>query len=374
MLYYIDKSCAELLDLGDADAIEFLEQLILHRKKCKNLVIAERSVLHDLSKSEKLSQVVRNYCRILKNRSSEFRMILSESRRYYKVVSAYEGDKIVENNGQIIIHLSMKEGNQTDFTDRCVLLAESTDDIEFYKLIGSYYLKTCCVNHMSISFEEMIGGGDTISRMLECILDENQRQCLCIIDSDKKYPGADCGNTLQKAADIIKRKGTEHAELCPLYVHEIENLIPVGMLDEICINMPDTKTGIAFLKFLLDKDSSENSPVFYFDYKKGIPKDKFILKDNPDKDYQKKFRRSENYRSYWKQYIEAYGKKLEASSSDPVIPGVCEKILKYAIQYLKKDIQTKIEVGAKKNYIQNLWIALGAVIVTWGCVGNRIAA
>lgn len=213
MLYYIDKSCVNLLKSGDEDAVEFLDQLILHRKKCKNLVIADRGVLHELSRSQQLSSVVRSYCRILENRSSEFKIILAKSRKYYKVVSAHEGDRVVEQNGQVIIHLSLKEGNQADFTDRCILLAESTDDIEFYKQAGKQYLEKCCMKQMKLSFEEMIGGGDTTSTRLEYLIEEGRRQCLCILDSDKKYSGADCGLTLQKAMDIISRKGTEHVEL-----------------------------------------------------------------------------------------------------------------------------------------------------------------
>ncbi len=372
MLYYIDKSCAQLLNAGDEEAVEFLEQLILHRKKCKNFVIADRGVLRELGKSEKLSSVVRAYCRILENRSSEFRMILAKSRKYYKVVSECKGDRVTEQNGQVIIQLSVKEGNQADFTDRCILLAESTDDIEFYKQIGRYYLEKSSISRMNLSVEEMIGGGDTTGTRLEHLIEEGQRQCLCILDSDKTYFGADCGSTLQKARDVMTAKGTENVELYPLFVHEIENLIPVGLLDKICANMPDTRPGIAFLKFLLEKDASQSSPVFYFDYKKGIPKDRYILKDSSKKDSVKKFRRLEGYRNYWKKYIEAYGVKMEETVSEPVIPGVCEKVLKHAVRYLKE--RCCQETGIEDSYIHTVWMELGAVIAAWGCTGNRIAA
>lgn len=372
MLYYIDKSCVESLDAGDLDAAEFLEQLIIHRKKCKNLVVADRNVLNDLSKSNKLAPFARNLYRILANRSSEFRLLLAEAKKYYKIVSTYQGDKVIENNGQVIIQLSMKEGNKTDFTDRCILLAESTDDIDFYKQIGNYYLKNHHINRMNISFEEMIGGGNTTSTRLEPIIDEGRRQCLCIMDSDKKFWGAKCGETLQKVQKIIAAKGTENVELYPLQMHEIENLIPVGMLDEICKDIPTAETGISFLKFLLEKDTSESSPVYYFDYKKGIPKGKFFVNNEQDKVEIKKFRRLESYRKYWRKYIEAFGIKIEESVNGPIIPGVCEKVLTYAIKYLKEDKQ--IEKELENSYIQDLWLNLGAVIVTWGCVGNRIAA
>ncbi len=372
MLYYIDNSCVESLNAGDPDAAEFLEQLILHRKKCKNLVIADRKVLHNLSQSPYLAPFARSLYKILANRSSEFRMILSRSKKYYKVVSACHGNKITENNGQVTIQLTMKEGNKTDFTDRSILLAESTDDIDFYKIIGNYYLNHHCIHHMSLSFEEMIGGGDTTNTRLEQILNEGRRLCLCIVDSDKKFSGATYGITLQKVMKILSKKGTENVEVYPLHTHEIENLIPVNMLHEICKDIPSAKTAISFLEFLLKIDASDCSPVFYFDYKKGLPKNKFILKKEATADEQKKFRRLENYRIYWMQYIKAFHLTIDSSADHLILPGISEKILPYAIKYLKSNKQLEKEID--QSYIQNLWLHLGAAIVTWGCVGHRIAA
>lgn len=372
MLYYIDKSCVESLNNGDSDAAEFLEQLILHRKKCKNLIVAERNVLRELSNSWNLSPIARSLYKILANRCSEFKLILSHSKKYYKVVSSYQGNKMVHSNNQIIIHLSMKEGNCTDFTDRSILLAESTDDINFYKIVGNYYIKHQNIHRMGISFEEMIGGGDTTSTRLEQIIKEERRLCLCIIDSDKKYKDADYGDTLRKALNIVNKNNTENIELYPLPTHEIENLIPVEILCEVCKNIPESKTGIDFLKFLLKRDSSEYSPVFYFDYKKGLPKNKFILKTNSTKEDLKKFRRLDHFRQYWTEYINAFGATIESDTNEPIIPGVCEKILSHAIKYLKD--QPQLEKVIANSYIQNLWLNLGSAVVTWGCVGNRIAA
>lgn len=61
MLYYIDKSCVELLNSGDPDAAEFMEQLIIHRKRCKNMIAADRNVLRDLSRSENWLRLPGNF-------------------------------------------------------------------------------------------------------------------------------------------------------------------------------------------------------------------------------------------------------------------------------------------------------------------------
>lgn len=77
---------------------------------------------------------------------------------------------------------------------------------------------------------------------------------------------------------------------------EIENLIPIDIRNAVCKDIFSSKTGIGFLEFLLKKDTSDCSPVYYFDYKKGIAREKFFIKDNPDREDEKKFHRLEEYR------------------------------------------------------------------------------
>lgn len=373
MLYYIDESCVEALSRGDREAAEFLEQLIIHRRKCKNLLLATRKVFDKLSKSEYLADFAREYYRILRNRSSENKLILEKASKYYKVVSEYTGNQKIEENGQECILLSVKEGAHADFTDKSILLVESNDDIAFYSLIGKYYLQKKGIQNMQISFQNEIGGGDTTSIRLASIIDERQRTCLCIADSDMRYCGAKNGGTLEKILTVTKGREPIFYEVYALKMHEIENLIPIELLELVCEEIPDACEGIRFLKKLLSIDCSDNSPVYYFDYKKGIKKEYFFLKEGSDKDKVKKFRKLEEYRKYWRSIIEQCGITINEDANDFVVPGVCERILTHTIQYLNdKWEENKICDMVSNSYIYESWMEIGAKIVTWGCVGHRI--
>lgn len=373
MLYYIDESCVEVLSNGDREAAEFLEQLVIHRRKCRNMLIATRKVFTELSESSYLSGFAREYYRILKNRSSEYKLILEGASKYYKVVSEYTGAKRIMEDDRECILLSLKEGNKADFSDRSILLVESNDDIEFYTLIGKYYLQNKGIQNMRVSFQSEIGGGDTTGVRLANIIDEEQRTCLCIADSDKRYFGAQCGETLKKILATASKREPINYEVYALNMHEIENLIPVELLDNICKEISDASEGIRFLKFLLSKDCSMSSPVYYYDYKKGIRKEYFYLKKDCKKEEEKKFRRLEEYRNYWRTFLEEYGITLNENASDIIISGLCERILKHAIQYLKsKWEEDRVYDIVKSSYIHGTWLEIGAKIVTWGCVGNRI--
>ena len=373
MLYYIDESCVEALSSGDREAAEFLEQLVMHRRKCKNMLLATRKVFDELSKSENLASFAREYYRILRNRSSENKLILEKASKYYKVVSGYTGNQKIEENGRECILLSVKEGNNADFTDKSILLVESNDDIEFYALIGKYYLQNNGIQNMQISFQNEIGGGDTTSIRLANIIDEKQRTCLCIADSDMRYCGAKNGGTLEKILAVAESREQIYYEVYALKMHEIENLIPIELLESVCKEIPDAHEGIQLLKKLLRIDSSNNSPVYYFDYKKGIKKEYFFLKEGSDKDKEKKFRKLEDYRKYWYNILGQCGITINEGGSDFLVPGVCERILPHTIQYMKnKWEENKICDIVSKSYIHESWMEIGAKIVTWGCVGHRI--
>lgn len=373
MLYYIDESCAESLSNGDRETAEFLEQLVIHRRKCKNMLIATRKVFTKLSESKELSGFAREYYRILKNRSSEYRLIWEKVSKYYKVVSEYMGDKRIIEDGRECILLSVKEGNETDFSDNSILLVESNDDIQFYDFIGKYYLKNKGIQNMHVSFQSEIGGGNTTGMRLASIIDEGKRTCLCIADSDRMYLGAQDGGTLKKILAVTSKREQINYEFHALDMHEIENLIPVELLDNICKKIPDASEGIRFVKFLLSEDYSKKSPIYYFDYKKGIPKKYFYLKKDCKKEEEKKFRRLEDYRSYWRIILERYGIILNENVDELIIPGICERILEHTIQYLNnKWEEDRVYDIVKDSYIHETWLEIGAKIVTWGCVGNRI--
>lgn len=373
MLYYIDESCVEALSNGDREAAEFLEQLVIHRRKCKNMLLATRKVFDELSKSENLAGFAREYYRILRNRSSENKLILEKASKYYRVVSGYTGNQKIEENGRECILLSVKEGNNADFTDKSILLVESNDDIAFYSLIGKYYLQNKGIQNMRISFQSEIGGGDTTGIRLASIIDERQRTCLCIADSDMRYCGAKNGGTLEKILTVTKDREQIYYEVYALKMHEIENLIPIELLELVCKEIPDACEGIRFLKKLLIIDCSNNSPVYYFDYKKGIKREYFFLKEGSDKDKVKKFRRLEEYRKYWQSILEQCGITFNEDVGDFIVPGVCERILTHTIQYLNdKWEENKICDIVSNSYIYESWMEIGAKIVAWGCVGHRI--
>ena len=53
--------------------------------------------------------------------------------------------------------------------------------------------------------------------------------------------------TLKKILAVVSKRVPINYEMYPLYIHEIESLIPVKLLDNICKEIPDASEGIRFL-------------------------------------------------------------------------------------------------------------------------------
>lgn len=373
MIYEIDKSCLETIRTNDKNCVAFFEQLALDRRKRKNIIVAKREVFAELAKMECFSSVSRHVYRAIGNRVSEHKLILKYAQRYCRIVAEREGETVVHNGDKKIVVFTISEVVSKEFTSKALMLAENEEDIMFYKILGQYYVKQKEVGNIKIDFEACNGGGSTTYTVLQRILTDKERMCLCIVDSDKKHGNATPRETMQKVEETIEGIIQDHFEVVFLDVHEVENLVPLNVWDVVTKENNISTNGIDFMKFLLKRDSSRTSPVFFYDIKKGIPKSAYILEDGADEKRIKKFRKLEEYRAYWRPYIEEYGATIEAEEN-VIIAGICDKALRYAIKYFELLVNEKgIETVDIDSYLREVWLNIGEKVFCWGCVGGSLA-
>lgn len=374
MLYEIDESCMAALRTKNLNVIAFLEQLALDRRKCRNIVVAKREFFYELANTEKLSDISRSVYKVLGNRMSERKLLLKNTKKYCRIVAMKtEKNLIVEENHEIIL-LNIEEGSLKDFTSYPLMLAENEEDIEFYKFVGQYFVKKTGLGNLNINFEGKNGGGSTISNVLERIISERNRMCLCIVDSDRKYRDASPGDTMQRIIKVTQDIFQDYFEVLLLEIHEIENIIPISVLQKTVDENNLEKQGLLFFKYLIKCDNTLNSPIFYFDLKKGILKSSFILEEGADDEKQKKYRKKELYRQYWRKYIEEYGIKIDEDSNKILVNGICERVLRYSLKYLRDmNCHDKLNLIEVEEPVQQVWEKIGEKVYCWGCIGGRIA-
>lgn len=375
MLYEIDESCVEALKIKNENVIAFLDELALNRRKCKNIVVAMRNVFLEMAKMEVLSLTARSVYNKLVGKMSERKILLEKTKKFCRIVASEnkkEKMSIINEDEHEIIILNINECSKDDFTMNTLMLAENEEDIIFYKLVGKYFLKKADIGYLNINFEEQNGGGSTISKSLSRIISDEKRMCLCIVDSDKKYKEASPGNTMKNIIDIIDEKVQVYfVEIFPLEIHEIENLIPISIMEKVIDKNNWEKQGLEFIKYLTKIDATEKSPRFYFDLKEGILKSSFILENEKDDEIVKKYRKKKQYREYWEKYIEDFGVEINNDSENVLIKGICKKILEHTLKYF--NALEEIDMIDVEIPVEQKWMEIGEKIYCWGCVGERIA-
>lgn len=375
MLYEIDESCVEALKIKNENVIAFLDELALNRRKCKNIVVAMRNVFLEMAKMEVLSLTARSVYNKLVGKMSERKILLEKTKKFCRIVASEnkkEKMSIINEDEHEIIILNINECSKDDFTMNTLMLAENEEDIIFYKLVGKYFLKKADIGYLNINFEEQNGGGSTISKSLSRIISDEKRMCLCIVDSDKKYKEASPGNTMKNIIDIIDEKVQVYfVEIFPLEIHEIENLIPISIMEKVIEKNNWEKQGLEFIKYLTKIDATEKSPRFYFDLKEGILKSSFILENEKDDEIVKKYRKKKQYREYWEKYIEDFGVEINNDSENVLIKGICKKILEHTLKYF--NALEEIDMIDVEIPVEQKWMEIGEKIYCWGCVGERIA-
>lgn len=360
MIFEIHKSCLKLLAEEDPDVCSMLNSLATNRRKGLNVIIADRDVLDYLKNCTLLEVNARRLFSDLRRKISETEGLKKVVSRYYTIVA---NNSIECDNCHII---TVSDILKNEFSSKTQLLVEDSTDFDFYHFIGLYFAFKNSIHH-HLSFDIVPGGGQNSATILDGLIKQENRLLLGIFDGDQKYPGDTIGGTLKDVLKIIDSKDRKFFECISLAeqgVHEVENLIPLKLIEEIYDSREiSAQNTIKFLNRLYEERSNL---YFYFDMKEGIYR--------VDKTY------TDEYDARWKDCAESF-KASETLESLYISKVIISRygLLKKAVEYLSEGRSGNgegliciFENFVKNTFIDSKWTELGKEIFTWGCVGRRI--
>lgn len=364
MLFKIDESCLSAIDKNDEDAIFALDSLAFNRKKGNNIIFAKKKILEDLMKRDCFSLVTRNVFKKMFIKV-EGKQYLKNTKKYILIVDEIKGHRLSLVDDKKECKITLKELAKSELSNKTTLITENIEEAKFYNMISKYYTKCNQMKKCNCSFNEHHGGGGTITTVLEQIINKRENMCLCIVDSDKKFPGASNGDTMERVKRLCKNKEEDIWKLFCLDVHEIENLIPIEWVKNVTNDIENIGDCIKFLEHLLN---TGDEAIYFFDMKGGIKKSKFICSDKSDYEINKRYNKDENFRNYWESYIIDYNIALNNVNGDFIIPGTCKKLLERIIS----KYENEFHIEQVEEHLKEKWLELGSVLFAWGCVGERI--
>jgi hypothetical protein len=141
------------------------------------------------------------------------------------------------------------------------LLAEDLRDTSVLEGAGEDYRCGGRFQAFRVRVAHVAGGGGNTHRTLQEVAIREQRPVLCVVDSDKEYPGARLGPTAQACTSV---NGTGLYEVCVTGGRELENSIPWRLLDVVRDNLnPLPSNRLAAL------NACQPDAAMYTDLKRG---------------------------------------------------------------------------------------------------------
>lgn len=365
MLIYISDEITQSVISNNKTSINAINIISLGRRHGKHILLSSRNNLKILKNCNQLnndsiavfSHLYENYPIIAS--------IISKLSFYVKIVNGQNHMNLFTENNTNILELSSDYFQDINIVTETVVIAENQSEIDFYEYISEYYKGINGLSLIPCNFNPMMGGGSTSHTVYSHEQEKENRFCLCLADSDKLHPKSKLGNTVKlllKADDETKKLSHLHY----LTVREIENLIPLSILERVCKDDINHNKGLESFKKILT--SSNYKDYLFLDIKKGLTLVNYrkIMDVNL-----KSFLDSILINSglFTKKDLTKISKG--EISRDVLIQGLGNNVLDRAIEYLKLDDASYQSNFDFEEQISE-WLTIGEKFTNWTCGSERI--
>ena len=253
--------------------------------------------------------------------------------------------QVVINDDKNNLHeISIDFFEKTSSIQPVHILCENAQDVDFFINICKMYSQDTNINYIAYNG----GGSDTAQNLRR--LQNNNFLGLVIVDTDKRFPDDDFGETYKKVEKVSRRK-VKHIFLHTLNFHEIENLLPFSFLIKIT-----NSNGCDFLKKIASIGDVAKEILRFYDMKKGITLDAI---QNDDSYYNFA---AELYKRLYKSNIEGFTKHIDSlirKRNNVVFPPIRQD----AINKYLNDKNKYYPI----NYFEDEWHMLAKIILTFSC-------
>ncbi len=280
MLFYISPQIiSSLIDNPDNKRIiDAIDNLAFSRRNGYHLITAEYSDLKILKSFDKLERKTLSVFNFIFQTWSEIGSLKNQFKNYVEIVLEPNILDIKNENGKKIVLLSIDYIQNFELLNKTKILAENQEEIDFYIFISNLYKNKKGFRHIPLNYYPLMGGGDTTAQVFKTEKAQKKSFCLCFADKDIKYPNCEIGKTLKKI-ETENEIPIPLCELLPINVREIENLIPLKLVEKACQDF-NHKKGYEFIVKM--KDTNLDESIKYLDFKKGISLKKFIELKNTE--------------------------------------------------------------------------------------------
>lgn len=353
---FVDQNANDYLEIATA-----ISNISIAVYESKHSINGDYRILEHMSKNADIDIRAR---KILNNVVQQFAFysIPQCISFYIEVVREIVNQPLREEGSKQIAQICYKEFLDTKSTQESCLIGEYYFDCKFFRVILNWYKMKKGIT-LSTSFEDIDGSGDDTYKKIKQFVGRNKRPTLCIVDSDRKYSKQEIAkdSTCGKCMKLFPQKYIYR--FVALNVHEVENLVPLSIIDGIpwIGDAKSHKTAFDYLR---------NSPEYieilsFFDIKMGIRYYESLFKDSDYLSYvakccscHPKIPKGEQFDSYIK----------TLSEKDVIYPSLLKSLLKNSLEYISNNKITSFEL---LDFQEKEWCIIAQNMLNWGFCRNN---
>ncbi len=271
MLLFLHESIEDYISSERADEEEVLvalENIAGGRYTGKHLVLGERPTLKAIASWSELGSTARTTYRKIYNESTQSYQLASRfSYRVDVVANDFGGLDSSTSASQIRIQVPVRHFRDNCIVQETMLLSENFRDTEIYEWMARFSARSLGFQSVHLRMSKLGGGGADVAEHYKRCQNEKNRFCICIVDSDRHFPG----DRLKATAASVKAIDDENQPLCMyLYTHghELENYIPTSWYKILVKDNPNKWPAVEFLERL--ENSSAREARKFLDMKSGL--------------------------------------------------------------------------------------------------------
>lgn len=374
MYFYLDHSLIEYEDEAEFAKIKLaIKCLVQGYLEGKHLLSGDQDVLYhyrdifskgDDDTSLGLAELCKKYYSI--------HSLLEDISFYVEVVKNVTTTLRNDEKGIQIKQMKYDYFNDSSKIQKTNLIVEDYDDAEFYN-----YICQCKLKNKTYDFYPIDGGGIKTIKSIRQHAFKQKEITISIIDTDKRF----AEEVSQKIEDFkkesakIKQKDYTIFDYLIIEAHEIENLIPLDIINNLEYKIGGQENNKKEFD-LISKSKLANDILQFFDLKKGIYKIKTIC-DNPDyKKYVKEIVSlkpdiltpyNNKFDIYYDHIDTVDGKKgTENNDKGKIFPGLRRDLLSESLKYISNNMESLLN-PVLLDYQEKEWTRISNFIYTMCC-------
>lgn len=267
MLLYLDESLKNLKDENEIKKLFF--NLARHYRDNNHLIYGDTNLLRNI-RNKHFNNEIDTFIDFIIDKERHLLPVIDSLLIQINICDKQTVKKNI-NNKKEYRYFDYNYFLRPDMYNKSELVCENLTDCNFYLNATNYFLRKKYNQKLNFNIRKILGGGSTTNKVVKDVINE-KHFCLCIVESDLKYPDDTQGKTADNVDNI---PDSVMLKKLILKINEMENLVPLSLLNNISGSKCEQKGILNFLCKLHDEEKCKDKEkhCLYIDLKKGFKLD-----------------------------------------------------------------------------------------------------